>query len=57
MNLEGISLATKKASFKIDVREFTFRNRVVNQWNHIDEEVISARSLNTTRWQDDGKDQ
>ena len=34
-----------KKSFKLDVRKFSFSNRVINEWNGLSEELIQSKSL------------
>ena len=40
-NLRGHSMK----SFKLDVRKFSFSNRVINEWNGLSEEIIQSKSL------------
>ena len=44
-NLRGHSMKVTKKSFKLDVRKFSFSNRVVNEWNGLSEEIIQCKSL------------
>ena len=46
-NTRGHSLKLEKQRFKTSVRGKAFANRVINDWNSLPEEVISAPSLNT----------
>ena len=41
----GHSLKLNKKRVRLDVAKFSFSNRVVNEWNILDEEIISGRSL------------
>ena len=40
------NLAVTKERCDKDVKRFAFKNRVVNQWNHLPAHVVSANSLN-----------
>ena len=44
-NLRGHSLKLNKKRVKLDVAKFSFSNRVVNERNILDEEIISGCSL------------
>ena len=44
-NLRGHSLKLNKKRVRLDVAKFCFSNRVVNEWNILDEEIISGCSL------------
>jgi len=44
-SLHGHSLKLNKKRVRLDVGEFSFSNRVVNDWNILDEEIISGCSL------------
>ena len=44
-NLRGHSIKVTKKSFKLDVRKFSFSNRVINEWNGLSEEIIQSKSL------------
>ena len=44
-NLRGHSLKLNKKRVRIDVAKFSFSNRVVNEWNILDEEIILGCSL------------
>jgi len=44
-NLRGHSLKLNKKRVRLDVAKFSFSNRVVNEWNILDEEIISGCSL------------
>ena len=44
-NLRGHSMKVTKKSFKLDVRKFSFSNRVINEWNGLSEEIIQSKSL------------
>ena len=37
-------------SLRLDVAKFSFSNRVVNEWNILDEEIISGSSLAGLKW-------
>ena len=39
------SLKLNKKRVRLDVAKFSFSNRVVNEWNILDEEIISGCSL------------
>jgi len=39
------SLKLNKKRFRLDVAKLSFSNRVVNNWNILDEEIISGCSL------------
>ena len=40
-NLHGHSLKLNKKRVRLDVAKFFFSNRVVNEWNILDEEIIT----------------
>ena len=42
----GHSLKLEKRFSRLDVRKFSFANRVVGLWNSLPEEVVSACSVN-----------
>ena len=42
----GHSLKLKKIFSRLDVRKFSFANRVVGLWNSLPEEVVSTCSVN-----------
>ena len=42
----GHSLALVKCHSRLDIRKYTFSQRVVNDWNKLPEECINATSLN-----------
>ena len=42
----GYSLKLEKSFSRLDVRIFSFANRVVDLWNSLPEEVVSACSVN-----------
>ena len=42
----GHSLALVKSHSRLDIRKFTFSQRVVNDWNKLPEECINATSVN-----------
>ena len=44
-SLHGHSLKLNKKRVRLDVAKFSFSNRVVNEWNILDEEIISGCSL------------
>ena len=44
-NLRGHSMKVTKKSFKLNVRKFSFSNRVINEWNGLSEEIIQSKSL------------
>jgi len=44
-SLRGHSLKLNKKRVRSDVAKFSFSNRVVNEWNILDEEIISGCSL------------
>ena len=44
-NLRGRSMKVTKKSFKLDVRKFSFSNRVVNEWNGLSEEIVQSKSF------------
>jgi len=44
-SLRGHSLELNKKRVRLDVAKFSFSNRVVNEWNILDEEIISGCSL------------
>ena len=44
-SLRGHSLKLNKKRVRLDVAKFCFSNRVVNEWNILDEEIISGCSL------------
>jgi len=44
-NFNGHSLKLNKKKVRLDVAKFFFSNRVVNEWNILDEEIISGCSL------------
>jgi len=44
-NLSSHSLKLNKKRVRLDVAKFSFSNRMVNEWNILDEEIISGCSL------------
>ena len=48
-NLRGHSMKLSKQRPSIDVRKFFFRQRVVNEWNLLPQEVVDATSVNQFR--------
>ena len=44
-NLRGHSLKLNMKRVRLDVAKFSVSNRVVNEWNILDEEIISGCSL------------
>ena len=42
----GHSLKLKKSQFRLNLRGHFFTQRVINLWNALDEETVSAPSLN-----------
>ena len=44
-SLRGHSLKFNKKRVRLEVAKFSFSNRVVNEWNILDEEIISGCSL------------
>jgi len=44
-SLRGHSLKLNKKRVGLDVAKFSFSNRVVNEWNILDKEIISGCSL------------
>ena len=46
----SLELNKKRVSFRLDVAKFSFSNRVVNEWNILDEEIISGCSLAGFKW-------
>jgi len=53
-SLRGHSLKLNKKRVRVDVAKFSFSNRVVNEWNILDEEIISGCSLAGFKWKLDG---
>jgi len=49
-SLRGDSLKLNKKRVRLDVAKFSFSNRVVNEWNILDEEIISGCSLAGFKW-------
>jgi len=43
--LRGHSLKLNKKRVRLDVAKFSFSNRVVNEWNILDEQIISGCPL------------
>jgi len=44
-SIRGHSLKLNKKRVRLDVAKFSFSNRVVNEWNILDEEISSGCSL------------
>jgi len=44
-SLRGNSLKLNKKRVRLDVAKFSFSNRLVNEWNILDDEIISGCSL------------
>ena len=34
-----------KDRFRLDIRKFSFKNRVIDQWNHLPAKVVEAKSV------------
>ena len=49
-SLCGHSLKLSKKRVRLGVAKFSFSNRVVNEWNSLDEEIISGCSLAGFKW-------
>ena len=49
-SLRGHSLKLNKKRVRVDVAKFSFSNRVVNEWNILDEEITSGCSLAGFKW-------
>ena len=49
-SLRGHSLKLNKQRVRLDVAKFSFSNRVVNEWNILDEEIILGCSLAGFKW-------
>ena len=46
-NIRGHKFSTFKQSFKKDLRKFSFKCRVTDQWNNLPEKIVDAHSINT----------
>ena len=59
-NFRGHNFNLYKESYKKDLRKFSFRCRVTEQWNNLPEKIVNAPSLNTFKsrldalWERDG---
>jgi len=42
----GRSLKLKKHRTRLDLRKYFFSERVVNRWNELDEDIVSATTVN-----------
>jgi len=49
-SLRGHSLKLINKRVKLDAAKFSFSNRVVNEWNILDKEIISGCSLAGFKW-------
>ena len=49
-SLCGHSLKLNKKIVRLDVAKFSFRNTAVNEWNILDQEIISGCSLAGFKW-------
>ena len=49
-SLRGHSLKFNKKRVRLDVAKFSFSNRVVNEWNILDKEIISGCSSAVFKW-------
>ena len=49
-SLRGHSLKLNKKRVRLVVAKFSFSNRLVNEWNILDEEIISGCSLAGFKW-------
>ena len=47
INLRGHTFMIEKERTKKDVRKYSFKCRVTNQWNNLPSYVVNAPSLNT----------
>ena len=43
----GHTLKLKKSQFKLNIRGHSFTQRVVNLWNALQEETVTATNINT----------
>jgi len=50
----GHSLKLNKKRVRLYVDKFSFSNRAVNEWNILDDEIISGCSLAGFKWKLDG---
>lgn len=54
----GHNLKLYKRKFRLDIRKYSFSQRVVNQWNNLPESIVTANSINqfktriNTYWKD-----
>ena len=46
-NLRGHDLQIGKVSFRKDIRKYSFKCRIANQWNCLPREIVESPSLNT----------
>ena len=46
-NLRGHNLKLSKQRFRTDIRRNFFSNRVVNEWNNLDNKTVTANNLCT----------
>jgi len=46
-NYRGHSLKLKKFRCKVDLRKYFFSERIVDRWNLLDEDTVSACNLNS----------
>ena len=45
----GHTLKIRKQRSRLNVRKFFFTNRIVDIWNNLKEEIVSAKNLNTSK--------
>ena len=45
-NLRGHDMRIEKARFRLDIRRFSFSQRVVNDWKRLPRYVVEARTVN-----------
>ena len=50
-NLRGHDMRIDKARFRLDIRKFSFNQRVINEWNRLPRNVVQAKSVNGKSFQ------
>jgi ribonuclease P/MRP protein subunit RPP40 len=45
-DLRGHSLKMYKERARLDIRKFSFSNRIVDEWNNLTEEIVQCQTVN-----------